>query len=236
MTRVIAVVSAKGGVGKSSICRGLGKALSEKGQSVLLVDTDIALRSLDTLLSADETAVFDWGDILGKNCNASKALIHINSRLSLLRAPVHGQFDASLFGNMISDISKSFDITILDAGAGLEGGFNLCVAAANEALVISTADDVSMRAALITAQKVRDNGIKNLRLIINRYPKRRLRRRSVDNVIDATKVRLIGVVPEDKEILLAHNGIHIRGNSPAELAYNRIADRLLCKDVRLYIK
>ncbi|HZJ75250.1 MAG TPA: P-loop NTPase [Clostridia bacterium] len=236
MTRVIAVVSAKGGVGKSSICRGLSKALSEKGQSVLLVDTDIALRSLDTLLFADETAVFDWGDVLNKNCNASKALIHINSRLSLLRAPALGHFDTSLFGNMIADISKSFDITILDAGAGLEGSFSLCVTAANEALVVSTADDVSMRAASIAAQRARDKGIKNLRLIINRYPKKRLRRRSIDNVIDTTKVRLIGVVPEDKEILLAHNGIHISENSPATAAYNRIADRLLNKDVRLYIK
>lgn len=236
MTRIIAVVSAKGGVGKSSICRGIGLALSEKGQSVLLVDTDIALRSLDTLLFADKTAIFDWGDVLSKSCNASKALVHINNRLSLLRAPAQGEFDASLFAKMVADISKSFDITILDAPAGIEGGFNLCIAAANEALVVSTADDISMRAASIAAERAREKGIKSLRLIINRFPKKRMRRRSVDNAIDTTKVRLIGVVPEDKEVLLTHNGIRISENSPATAAYNRIADRILYKDVPLYIK
>lgn len=236
MTRKIAVISAKGGVGKSSICRGLGKALSEKGQNVLLIDTDIALRSLDTLLSAGETAVFDWGDILNKNCNTSKALVHINSRLSLLRAPMHGEFDSEVFAKMVTNISKSFDITILDSPAGLTGGFNLCIAAANEALVVATADDVSTNAAFIAAEKARDSGISNLRLIINRYPKKRMRMRTIDDVIDNAKVRLIGVVPEDKEFLLANSAKSFWQDSPALIAYNRIADRLLYKDVPLYIK
>ncbi|MGI6744701.1 MAG: Septum site-determining protein MinD [Firmicutes bacterium ADurb.Bin300] len=236
MSRIIAVVSAKGGVGKSSICTGLGKALCERGLSVLLVDTDISLRSLDVLLNAGETAVFDWGDILQKNCTASKAFLPITDKLFLLRAPASGNnINSEDFVDLIKRISKSFDFVILDSPAGLEKGFNLCVSAASEALVVSTPDEVSIRAASVAADRVRKSGISQQRLIINRYSKK-LSLRSVDEVIDGTSVRLIGIIPEDRELLLSANGHSLTSFSSAALAFKRIAGRVLGESIPLKLK
>ncbi len=236
MSRIIAVVSAKGGVGKSSICTGLGKALCQKGLSVLLVDADISLRSLDVLLNAGESAVFDWGDVLQKNCTASRALLPVTDRLFLLRAPASfDNADNEEFSYLIKNISKSFDFVILDSPAGLEKGFNLCVFASNEALVVSTADEVSMRAASVAADRVRRSGTTQQRLIINRYSKK-LSLRSVDEVIDATSVRLIGIIPEDKELLLSASGHGPASFSPAALAFKRIAGRMLGENIPLKLK
>lgn len=233
MSRIIAVVSAKGGVGKSSACVGLSRAFGDRGLSVLLVDTDIALRSLDILLDAGETAVFDWGDILRKNCEAWKAILTINDKISLLRAPASGDnIDNNDFVHMIKTLSKGFDIVILDAPAGLEKGFSLCISAASEAIVVSTPDEVSIRAASVAADRVRASGIDRLRLIINRYI-RKQSLRSIDEVIDGTCVRLIGVVPEDRELTLSSNGYLVSSFSPASSAFKRIAGRILGENIPL---
>ena len=84
----IMVASAKGGVGKSTLCVGLGNVLSECGKKTLLVDMDIGVRSLDLLLNVAEKTVYNWGDVLLNNCDPSKALIGISKNLSLLPAPV----------------------------------------------------------------------------------------------------------------------------------------------------
>ena len=43
----VAVVSGKGGTGKTSFTAGVGSALAQMGQKVLCVDCDVALRNLD---------------------------------------------------------------------------------------------------------------------------------------------------------------------------------------------
>lgn len=236
MARIIAVVSAKGGVGKSSICAGLGRALGGRGYSVLLVDADIALRSLDILLNAGEEAVFDWGDILRNNCDVWKAVLSLDGNLSLLRAPANGDgIETEGFVRMIRSVSDSFDFVLLDSPAGLEKGFTLCVSAAHEVIVVSTPDDVSIRAASVAADRARASGVALLRLIINRYVKNQSTRR-IDEVIDGTCVRLVGIVPNDKELLLSSNGCRIGYHSPASRAFRRIAGRMLGENIPLNLK
>ena len=46
-TRVIAITSGKGGVGKTNIVANLGFALSNLGKKVLLLDADLSLGNLD---------------------------------------------------------------------------------------------------------------------------------------------------------------------------------------------
>lgn len=236
MSRIIAVVSAKGGVGKSSVCAGLGRALAGMGYSVLLVDADIALRSLDILLNAGEEAVFDWGDILNKNCEVWKAVLSLGGNLSLLRAPASGEgVETDGFVRMIKSVSGGFDFVILDSPAGLEKGFTLCVSAAREVIVVSTPDDVSIHAASLAADRARASGAAKLRLIINRYVKKQ-NARHIDEVIDGTCVRLVGIVPEDRELLLSSNGGQISFYSPASAAFRRIARRMLGENIPLNLK
>ena len=62
--KVISVVSAKGGVGKSTFCVGMGRLLALHDKRVLLVDMDIGVRSLDILLGVSEKVVYNWGDLV----------------------------------------------------------------------------------------------------------------------------------------------------------------------------
>ena len=66
------ITSGKGGVGKSTVAVGLGRALAQRGRRVLLVDCDAGLRSLDRMTGAEENLVFDMADVVFARCSRQK--------------------------------------------------------------------------------------------------------------------------------------------------------------------
>ena len=235
---VIMVASAKGGVGKSTLCVGLGNILSECGKKTLLVDMDIGVRSLDLLLNVAEKTVYNWGDVLNNNCEPSKALIGISKNLTLLPAPVsiNGDFSKDEMKKLIELYKGSFDYILLDAPAGIETGFMLSLKCAEECVVVSTPDPVSIRAASGAASLVRKNGIGDVRLVLNRFNKKQHKFICVDDIIDSVGARFLGIVPESKDIALTAIGEELPYDSKGNMAYLRIAKRLMGENVPFKIK
>ena len=202
------------------------------GKRVLLIDTDIGLRSADILLGVAQSAVYGWDDVL-MGCPAQKAYVKSSEGVQLLCAPfAQGDYDVRSFRDMTLGLSADFDYIMLDSPAGFSGGFELCAACAQTGLVVATPDEVSLRAASFAAEKLRACGTENLRLVINRFMKRRCSH-TLDYYVDGTGVRLLGVVPEDRAVLLSSNGSPVTAVSPAFAAYTRIAKRLAGEAVAL---
>ena len=88
MGRVLVVTSGKGGVGKTTACANIGTALAKQGKEVLLIDTDLGLRNLDTVLGLENRIVFDIVDVIENKCRIKQAIIRDkrNEHLSLLPA------------------------------------------------------------------------------------------------------------------------------------------------------
>lgn len=235
---IIMVASAKGGVGKSTLCVGLGNILSECGKKTLLVDMDIGVRSLDLLLNVAEKTVYNWGDVLNSNCEPSKALIGISKNLALLPAPVsiNGDFSKDEMKKLIELYKGSFDYILLDAPAGIETGFMLSLKCAEESIVVSTPDPVSIRAASNAANLIRRYGVKELRLVLNRFNKKQHRFICVDDIIDSVGARFLGIVPESKDIALTAIGEELPYDSKGNMAYLRIAKRLMGENIPFKIK
>ena len=228
MMKIITVASAKGGVGKSTFCCGIGKMMSVHDKRVLLVDMDIGVRSLDILLGVAEKTVYNWGDIIKGNCDYRKAVIEASKELYLLPAPI--DFDESytedVFRKMMDSLSKDFDYIILDAPAGLESGFKLAGAVADCCVIVSTPDSISVRAASYASQNMRNNGIKDIRLVINKFNKKVHKKINVDEFIDTITARFLGVVPESSEIYDSVNGEKIPYDSKGNQAFLRISKRI----------
>lgn len=235
---IYTVVSAKGGVGKSTFCCGVGKMLALHGQNVLLVDMDIGVRSLDILLGVAEKTVYNWGDVLKDNCEYRKAVIEVSKGLFLLPAPIDFDegYTAQAFKDMLESLRKDFDFIILDAPAGLESGFKLCGAAADCCVVISTPDSISIRAATCAAQGMRSMGIKNIRLVVNKFSKKIHKNVNVDEFIDTVGARFLGVIPDSNEVYLSVNGEKIPYNSKGNQAFLRISQRIEGKNVPFRVK
>ena len=239
MAQKIMIASGKGGVGKSSLTAGLARALSDMGKKVLMLDMDIGLRSLDLIFGVQQDMLFDWGDIVDNGCDIENATVWAGGP-NLITAPMH--IDASFTDEKIKDLSDYladyYDYILFDAPAGLSVGFSLSCAAADRAIVVSTMDEVCVRSVNLTALMIRKSGIENVRLVINRFDEKAVikgKLLNIDDVIDATCVRLIGVVPEDNTVShCAVRGENLPDKCEAKQAYSRIAKRVDGENIPLF--
>lgn len=208
MAEKIVVASGKGGVGKTSLTVGIGKALHKMGKRVLIIDCDI-LRSVDLLTGITENLLYDWGDVILERCEA-EAAIYPSADVAVMTCPT--DYDGITENDMkelLRSLEDDFDYILLDAPAGIGRGFRLAFAGADRGLVVSTADMVCVRSACRAADVMYSAGMTDVRLIINRIMKKDIKKGrllNIDTVIDSTQVQLIGVVPEDAKIRLGAMG------------------------------
>lgn len=73
MGKIIAVVSGKGGTGKTSFTANVGLALAALGKNTLCLDCDITLRNLDLALGLTDKALMDFSDVIAGRCSLSDA-------------------------------------------------------------------------------------------------------------------------------------------------------------------
>lgn len=230
MAHKIVIASGKGGVGKTSLCVGIGKAMCSLGMRVLLIDCD-CLRSVDVLAGVTEQMVYNFGDVIFGRCNAEDAL-YKNDGLSVVTCPEsYDNISDYSMKWLVGKYEKDFDYILLDAPAGIERGLHMALSVADRAIVISTPDLVCVRSACIAGREIEKAGVKNIRLIINRVSKKdivRGRLLNFDSVIDATQIQLIGIVPEDPKIRLSSMGreIYKRGQVSYK-ALGNIAKRIV---------
>ena len=241
MAKHIVIASGKGGVGKSSVSAGLALALQRDGYRVLLVDCDIGLRSLDLILGAGAALLFHWGDVIQKRCVPDQAVIAAAGGLSLLSAP--SDFEPAYTPEAMRELAAAydaeFDYILFDSPAGVGLGLELAAAAAELALIIATPDEVCVRSGQVTADLLSRWGVAESRLIINRFDAKSVAKKkllNIDEVIDSTHLRLLGVVPSDQTVLFRMSrGQLIGAKSKAMQAFVRIAQRLNGKRVLLEI-
>ena len=230
---IITVASAKGGVGKSTFCCGVGNVLALNGKRVLLVDMDIGVRSLDILLGVSEKTVYNWGDIINGNCDYRRAVIETSKELYLLPAPMgfNDEYTHEAFGEMIESLKKDFDFIILDAPAGLESGFRLAVSASKQCIIVSTPEATSIRAASYASQNVKGLGVDDVRLVVNRFNKKIHKNIDVDDIIDNVGARLVGIIPDSSEIYGGASYNKIPFDCKGNQAFVRIAKRLCGQNI-----
>ena len=233
----IAVVSGKGGTGKTSFVSGVAAALARDGKRVLCIDCDVGLRNLDLALGLSDRALMDFSDVAQGRCSLeSSAVEHPKIHgLYLLTAPARSRgrpVTNQQMRELLREVRTKFDYCLLDAPAGLGTGFLLATCAADRAVVVTTADASSLRDAQHTVMELNRFPIGSLHLVVNRVRKRLLRsmHATIDDAIDKAGLPLIGVVPEDDALTLSLNrGVPLlldSYSSSAAAAYRNIARRI----------
>ena len=233
MGTVIAITSGKGGTGKTSITGGVASSLALMGRSVLCIDMDVGLRNLDISLGLSDRALMDFSDVALGRCPLPRAVVEHPDLpgLSLLSAPM--TMPASLTSEKVRELLNQararYDYILVDSPAGLGPGFQLATRDADRAIVIATNDASSLRDAQRTVAEL--DYLKTIHLVMNRIQTKLLRklRATIDDAMNAAGLPLIGVVPEDPQVILCANlgrPLTTRGKKGAALACWNIAQRL----------
>ena len=238
MAKKIVIASGKGGVGKSTTAAMLGKALAAQGKKTLLVDCDAGLNTLDLLLEPQTPTPYNWLDAAGEACEPDDAVCVIGENLSLMAAPAALPADCpeDCILAMTETMEDDYDFILLDAPAGLGMGLKRAALPADSALIMATADAVSVQGAGRAQEVLRSYGVEETRLVINRYDVKAAKKGrflDIDSVIDRTLVQLIGVVPEDPELSAYSVTKQLSRRAKSTAAYERIALRLQGKNARL---
>ncbi len=242
--RVIVITSGKGGVGKTTASANIGTALAASGASVALVDMDIGLRNLDILMGLENRVVYNLVDVIEEKCKLRQALVKDKRLPNLNLLPAAQTRDKSAVNpeqmeKLCAELKQLFDYVILDSPAGIEGGFQSAIAGAEEAIVVTTPEMSAVRDAdrVIGLLEAKKDAISQYRLVVNRIRPSMVATNdmmSVEDVLEILSVKLLGVVPEDEDIIVSTNkGEPIAGseNTRAGQAYRNIASRLRGDDV-----
>lgn len=209
MGETIAVLSGKGGTGKTSVCAGIALALAQQGKNVLCIDCDIGLRNLDIALGISDIPSISFMDVAGGEYPIEAATIHpVFPGLKFLTAPMNCSpeaVDQQALWNMLREARKVFDYIFLDAPAGVDAGFRLAAKAADRLILVTGPDPASIRDAREAADKLELMGKENVRLVVNRISRKMAEAMAltVDDVMDQASLPLLGIVPEDPNVVLA---------------------------------
>lgn len=243
MAEVIAVLSGKGGTGKTSLCAGIATALALEGKQVLCIDCDVGLRNLDIALGLTELGAISFLEVCRGDYSLEYAATHpVYPNLRFLTAPIHCQADSIdrfAFARMLDLARKRFQYIFLDAPAGIEAGFRLAAGACDRVILVSNADPASVRDAQRSAEELERLG-KPARLIVNRLRKKMFKtvNLTVDDIMDGAGLPLLGIVPEDENVVFAAAfGQPLLGytDKGAASACRRIAKRLQGKRIKVRI-
>ena len=237
MALLLAITSGKGGTGKSTLSSSLALAFAKLTKTVLLMDMDEGLRSLDLFLDVDNRIVFDLSDIL-KGADIEDALYEIDKQknIHLIPAPRNtGEINPDKFSELIDTLSTRFDIIILDFPAGLEFGLYNVLPYNTQFITVCNPDPVSVRDAGIVCDRLPETE-RDPRLVLNRFDIELIKSgtyKNIDDIIDISGMRLLGVVPADSELMLLSVNHKLHTRKRAFKAIERIARRLLGETVRL---
>ena len=235
--RVIVITSGKGGVGKTTTTANIGAALADKGHKVLLIDTDIGLRNLDVVMGLENRIVYDLIDVIEGKCRVSQALIKDKRCQNLVLLPAaqirdKNDVNTDQMKELIYSLKESFDYILIDCPAGIEQGFKNAIAAADEAIVVTTPEVSATRDADRIIGLLEAAGIKSPRIVVNRLRIDMVKDKnmlSVEDILDILAVKLLGVVPDDETVVISTNKgepLVYKGDSLAAKAFKNIASRI----------
>ena len=240
MAKTFAVLSGKGGVGKSTFCQNIAFMLASLNKKVLLIDGDAQLRNLDMLLNLESKVLYDWMDVIENRCDKDKALLQAEKNIFLLPAPLSmPQINTDDIKRLIG-YYQDFDYIFIDGPAGV-GEITVNYAqGADETIVLVTPDAISVRTAYSVGEKLVDAGLdsKKLLLIVNKVDTRKVRQglqMNVDEIIDKTYMRLMGAIPVDNKLQTELAGVRPSSNWKSYRPIYNIAQRIMGRQVSLYL-
>lgn len=213
MGNVITVASGKGGTGKTSITAGIACAMCALGEKVLLIDADMGIKSLDMVLGMTDRTIFSYADVIkGLSSLREAAVTHpVVKNLSMLTAPSFEEMEEvgdQELAAFLALARKNYTYIFIDCAAGFSSDIVRFASLSDRAIIVSTSDNTSLRGAQSMAALMMERGPQNIRIIVNRVRKRMVNRgqaAGVDHAIDKSGLSLLGVVPEDKDVIACAN-------------------------------
>ncbi|MDR2758459.1 MAG: MinD/ParA family protein [Spirochaetaceae bacterium] len=174
-TRIITITSGKGGVGKTNMSVNMALAYARLGKKVVVMDADLGLANVNVMLNM--VPKFNLYHVIRKQKTMKEILLETEYGISIVAGASGFSKIANLseterqnFINELDTLSNA-DIIIIDTSAGVSSNVLDFIAAADDAVIITTPEPTAITDAYgiikIIATEI-DNLNMGLKLVVNR--------------------------------------------------------------------
>lgn len=241
-SRVMAITSGKGGVGKTNVVAGLAMALSNVGQRVTVLDADFGLANLDILLGLTPTHTLEH--VLRGEKLLEEILLDGPMGIKVIPASSGIQeltrLDAASELRLVQGlqrVAEGQDWLLIDTAAGIHDSVLKLLMAAQEIILVTTPEPTSLvdAYAMVKVVHLRDPR-KPIWLLVNNAQNETEAEETIEQLQAATlrflgrELQVLGLVPADPFVLQSvrqqRGVVDLFPRSPSSLAFRAVADQL----------
>jgi flagellar biosynthesis protein FlhG len=248
-TRIIAVASGKGGVGKTNISTSIALSYAKMGKKVILMDADLGLANVNVVLGI--IPKYNLYHLIRNQRKMREIILDTDYGIQIVAGASGFAKIANLteeerqnFVNELSELSTA-DVIIIDTSAGVSDNVLAFVRAADEAIIVTTPEPTAITDAYgiikIIATEIDNVGL-GLKLIVNRVKSVTEGKKVAERVINIAgqflnlKVDYLGYVYEDpivhQAVLKQKPFLVIDPKGKASICVEHIVGRLENTDYR----
>jgi len=233
MTRLIAIASGKGGVGKTTTSVNLGVALAGFHKNIIIIDANLTTPNIGLHLGIHNPK-YTLNDALEGKASIVDAIALHESGVRVIPAGMNLKHLRTTRPDKLWDVALDLfgtaDIVLLDTPAGLEEGAKSVLDASEEVLIVTNPEMPSVTDALKTIRVAYSSGSHVIGVVLTKTRKGKdpMSNHDIESILDT---HILAEIPFDHDIphsIHLKNPIMIRKpNSPASVAYKKLAADLM---------
>jgi septum site-determining protein MinD len=242
MTKVIGILSAKGGVGKTTTAINLASAFNIFGRSSLILDADITSPNVGLYLGSSNIPV-SLNMVLKGEVDIMKSIYVHSSGISVILGSLHPNqanvIDYNKIEFHLNKLLGHYEVILIDSAPGRYEEIIKSLNSMDKVIVVTTPDLVAVSDALRTVTVAKQNNKEILGVILTRVGnhEHEIRKENIESMLG---VKVLGSVPEDKNIALSakinNPVIETHPYSDSSIIYKTIASNIFGENFRIINK
>jgi len=240
MSTFIAIVSGKGGVGRTTLTFNLGVGMSLFGRNIVMLDLDLVMANMDIITDLLNPEV-TLHDVLAKNRHIEDCVYEIKPGIRVIPTGIHFETLRYINPNYISwnkileEISEYGDIFLMDIPAGINSSIFEGLPENVEMVIVTNSTMMSVADALKIRILSNELNISIIGFVLNMWYDDGFLL-SVNEIESILEVPMIGIIPYDREversIALGKSIVEINPSSPTSNAIMQLTAHLLGEEYK----